>query len=307
MVDAISKKCSEVLLSSSNIRYKRYDDSLDIYEMIPEASQYRVKQYEESVRPYINGVRPKLLSALISQGKTRWQTHLDNGQIDTARLPQLIAGTSDKIFKRRVTGKSRSTAVTMLIDTSGSMSGSQIKMARSVAMIFADTLSRANIKTRVVGFDGSGNLPPKFSDVEYRDVTKNYTHIAGVRYSVLKKFEEPYRMVKARFPNITTGGITPLAPALIHEVRALLERSEERKLLMVLTDGAPNCDGQVKDEDNLQMCRDIISDAERIGVEAMGIGIGLDVSGVFDKNVTVNELNELPKTVVNQLYKQLIN
>ena len=306
MVEILSHKCDKITSINQGVIYRRYDLINDIYETLPLASSLQIRKQERLVKPYVNGVRAKLLSALMSQGNTRWLSNQEEGVIDSVRLSQLISESSDKVFKRKVAGRSKSTAVTLLIDTSGSMSGEQIKVARSVAMVFADTLSRANIKTRVIGFDGSGEVPPELSNDEYRDALQRFTQIAGVHYSLLKDFNEPYQKVKGRFCNLGTGGITPLASSLLQEIRVLLHRPEDREILMVLTDGEPNSDGQISENDNRQICKDMITQAERVGIEVLGIGIGLDVSGIFDKNVMVTELKELPKTVVNQLYKILV-
>ncbi len=305
MADQISQSCNEISENRCQI-YRRYTEDSDLIEPVADTTKAKVESIEMMVRPVINGLRSQLITALTAEVRTRWQSHLEDGQIDSARLPDLMSGATSRVFKRRIAGKSKDTAVTLLIDCSSSMGGYAIQLAQSVAMAFTDILAHGNIKCRVVGFGGTSELPDGVSSKEYDTMQSGFSHISLVHFQEVKDFRENYRTAKARFPRLRANGTTPLAPALIREVRKLLDFRTERRIMMVLTDGEPNGDGNLSDAEHRRICRDIVSQAERAGVEMVGLGIGVDVSRIFDDSVTVMKIDELAKTVVRQLSKILI-
>ena len=300
--ESIRSQCDEILSHTDVTTYRRYDESVDLYQVVPEASNAKVQKEQKAIRPYVHGIRSKLITALVAQGKSRYLSNQERGMIDSSKLPQLITGSSDKIFKIKTNGRSKKTTVTLLIDASGSMGGTQIQVARSVAMVFTEVLDKAHITSRVIGFDGT-SFPYGEEPKDYHSICSIYSEVDPVRYSILKDFNEPFTQVKARFPSLDTGGTTPLAPALIQEIRLLLKHECDRRILFVLTDGQPSCNSH--DDICKNICHDILTQGTRAGVETVGIGIGLDVSEVFESSVQIDDIADLPKTVLNQLYKIL--
>ncbi len=266
--------------------------------------------------PHVAGVRQKLLQTLLAEPKARWLGDKEAGRINPRMLHRLASpraenAGNDRVFRERVRTKRLHTAVTLLIDQSGSMAGQKIALARNTALVFCEALSRLDIPCCVVGFS------TEYTDYYDQDTIAktglpfdqliSAYRIVPLRHIHFKHFHESFRAVSGRFDSMEASVATPLGESVLFAARELACRREERKVLFVLTDGRPTV-GLGDDSATFQHAKDSIKRVEHIGIDVALVGILEDsVTELHHRSVVVNSLHELPKTVMRQLQSILIN
>ncbi|MGD9697571.1 cobaltochelatase CobT-related protein [Acinetobacter sp.] len=192
---------------------------------------------KDEISNLINGLKQHFISSIMTETRARFSRKQYSGKIDTRSLSTLSMDT--RVFKRRAPKQDLDTAITYLIDLSGSMSGSKIRMARASAILLEEVTDRIGIPSEVLGFTTTG---------KYIHEVK-VTRLEGLLHIIYKSFAESYNRVKYRFGNIK---VKPLDPhksysvnnvdgeAVLWAARRLHARKEKRKLLIVLSDGDPS-------------------------------------------------------------------
>jgi cobaltochelatase CobT len=252
----------------------------------------------------------KLLRKLMTKRLQRWRTETEDGVIDIRQLPNIIMHpVSNNIYKQLIDNNELNTTVSLLIDNSGSMRGKQISIAAMTADILSHTLEMCGIKNEVLGFttsnwrggdsyktwlaEGKPNKPGRLSDL---------LHI------VYKSANQPWRQARCNFAlmlkeNLLKENIDGEAILWAHQ--RLLKMPERRKVLIVISDGAPVDDATLStnDPNYLQFhLEKVIKQVEKDKqVELIGIGIGHDLSGYYNKAVLISSANNLADTLFEQL------
>ena len=255
-------------------------------------------------------MRRKLEAALVTKTRSEW-TPARTGRLDVRRRGVGIMRGDDKIFRRLEEADAIDTAVQLLIDCSGSMSGSKMRMAGDVSIALSIALDGAGIPFECIGF---------WSDYPYEDAAwgeaweqtrdaRGYARYDTLRVPVFKGFEHALRQ---RFPHM--GSIedyarsdNPDADALRFVLPRLLARPESRKVMMVLSDGSPcYATGWSYSQVNADTRR-AVAEVANAGVDIVGIGI-LDssVKSFYPNHVVVHDLDDLSKTVLDRLAKLLL-
>jgi len=246
----------------------------------------------------MGATRSNLLRLLRSLDLVGWSTHEDSGRVDRKAFARFAAG-STTVFKRRELAEAEASAVSILIDCSGSMAwdGGRILVAESVAIQLSRILDKANVEFAVTGFNG-GSLDMK---VTATGANANRTFIEGetLNWIPFKTWGESLRKAATKLGSIRewTGSSTPDYSALTAAIEDISRRPEARKILFLLTDA----DGY-----NRHHITHLQSIAKRCGVTIVAIGIGsADAEKVFENAATVNDTRELASVAFNTLLKSL--
>lgn len=296
--------------------YRIWTTALDTVETAYNTSPIPHHQRMAELLPHVAGVRQKLLQTLLAEPKARWLGDKEAGRINPRMLHRLAApraenAGNDRIFRERVRTKRLHTAVTLLIDQSGSMAGPKMNLARNTALVFCEALSRVDIPCSVVGFS-TKNVRHYASNTEaktgmsFGELVRAY-RITPLHHIHFKHFHESFRAVSGRFDSMAALLGTPLGESMLFAARELLCRREERKVLFVLTDGRPEV-GLGNDSATFQHAKDSVKRVEQAGIDVALVGILEDcVTDLHHRSVVVNALDELPKTVMRQLQSILTN
>lgn len=252
----------------------------------------------------------RLQRRLMAQQTRSWEFDLEEGLLDSSRLARVIAAPSYALsYKREKPMEFRDTIVSLLIDNSGSMRGRPITLAAMSADILARTMERCGVKTEILGFttrawkggmsrdlwlkSGKPSLPGRLNDL---------------RHIVYKGADEPWRHARRNLGLMLREGLLKEnidGEALLWAHDRLLARREQRRILMVISDGAPVDDStlSVNPGNYLeQHLRAVIGWIEnRSDVELAAIGIGHDVTRYYSRAVTISDMEQLGSVLMQQL------
>lgn len=208
-------------------------------------------------------------------------------RLDTSRMMGMVTGNT-KVFMKRIDGVEMNTAVQILIDRSTSMGlGKRIELAAETALALSYALEGVKgLKTSAVAF------PAKIG-----------TNENGV--AILSEFGERAAHAASRFAALTANGCTPMAEALLFSGCRLASRREDRKILLVVTDGQPEAIGELSAVSRAK-ARAMLTEMEAANIEVMAIGIKIDVSMLFSNCRKVDELTELPNAVFEMIQTKLL-
>jgi cobalamin biosynthesis protein CobT len=231
-----------------------------------------------------------------------------SGRLHSGSLHRLRTG-DDRVFRRLEEHKSQETAVTLLIDNSGSMSGEKIKMAMSAGYALSSTLQRVNIKHEVIGFT---TMEPRGvkdyveqQEKEEERIGRGFSRYGALYHPLFKDFNERLSPeVKRRFATapytLRMGGNTD-GEAVRFAGNRLALRAEPRKVLIVLSDGHPAGMSRFPDEIYSDLHK-AVEECEKKKIETIGVGI-MDnaVKDFYPKHIVLKDLAELPKQVMKEL------
>lgn len=249
-------------------------------------------------------VRRKLERALISKQQRAWVGGLEEGRLDTRRLPAVLAGRTT-VFKRRFDASDLDTAVSILIDLSGSMViDNRCFVAAQCAIALAEALERTTVQYEVVGFQNIRNI---------RGVEGEYDRIEALDMPVFKGFNQKLvdrRRAMAAIAN-TANGNNSDACAVDAVWARLRKRGESRKVMLVLSDGVPehmSSRGVGSRGRRDQALRDAVNTVQAEGGICAGIGIQTPaVRQFYPRHVVVNELSDLGGAAINTLASLLLD
>jgi cobaltochelatase CobT len=252
----------------------------------------------------------KLQRLLLAQQNRHWEFDLEEGILDTSRLPRIIIDPMYPLsFKREKDTNFRDTVVTLLLDNSGSMRGRPIMVAAMCADILGRTLERCAVKTEILGFTTrawkGGQSREKWT---HDGKPANPGRLNDLRHIVYKGADEPWRRAKKNLGLMMREGLLKEnidGEALMWAHNRLIARPEQRKILMVISDGAPVDDStlSVNAGNYLERhLRRVIEDIEtRSNIELTAIGIGHDVTRYYKRAVTIVDAEQLGGAMTTQL------
>lgn len=312
LADAIVDMVNDYSHASNS--YRIWTTELDTVQTAHNNTSIPHHQRMATLLPHVAGVRQKLLQTLLAEPKARWLGDKETGRINPRALHRLAAPQSDnsdngRVFRERVRTKRLHTAVTLLVDQSGSMNTTQIKLAGDTALVFCEALSRLDIPCSVVGFS-TGDWTYYQHDTEtktgmaFSQLCDSY-RIVPLRHIYFKRFHESFRSISGRFDSMQSLNATPLGESILFAARELAVRREERKVLFVLTDGRPGV-GLGNDASTFEHAKTSIKRVERVGIDVALVGILEDsVEELHHRSVVVDSLDKLPKIVMQQLQSLL--
>ncbi len=252
----------------------------------------------------------RLQRVLLAQQKRQWQFDLEEGQLDTARLSRIV---SDPLlplsFKAESDLPFRDTTVTLLIDNSRSMLGRPIMIAAACADILARTLERCGVSVEILGFTTCHLHGGRSTEVwEQKGSPANPGRLNDLRHIVYKSADMPYRKARKNLGLMLDRDILKQnidGEALTWASQRLLKRSEQRRILMTISDGAPvdtSTLGANSGDYLAKHLQSVIDDIERASqIELLAIGIGHDVSRFYSHAVSVFDARQLGPVMLDEL------
>jgi cobaltochelatase CobT len=258
----------------------------------------------------ISRLANRLQRRLLAKQARAWEFDLDEGVLDAARLARIVTNPTYPLsYKREKETEFRDTVVTLLIDNSGSMRGRPITVAAMSADILARTLERCGVKVEILGFT---TRAWKGGQARERWIAAgkpaNPGRLNDLRHIIYKPADAPWRRARKSLGLMLREGILKEnidGEALIWAHNRLLARSEQRRILMVISDGAPVDDStlSVNPGNYLERhLREVIAEIERNSpVKLVAIGIGHDVTRYYRRAVTIVDAEQLGGAMLDKL------
>ncbi|QLC22385.1 cobaltochelatase subunit CobT [Parasphingopyxis sp. CP4] len=291
-----------------------YDEITAATELCDEEELGRLRSYLDQQLVHLQGAVTKLANRLqrrlMAQQSRSWNFDQEEGLLDAARLSRVIVNPAHSLsYKVETDTEFRDTVVTLLIDNSGSMRGRPISIAAISADIMARTLERVGVKTEILGFTTrawKGGQAREQWLSEGRPA--NPGRLNDLRHIVYKQADEPWRRARKSLGLMMREGLLKEnidGEALLWAHNRLIARAEERRILMVISDGAPVDDSTLSVNSGSYLekhLRQVIAWIEnRSPVELVAIGIGHDVTRYYERAVTIMDAEQLGGTMVEQL------
>ena len=293
---------------------KDYDEIINANELCDqkelEKLRYNLDKQVFSFLPLITKIANRLQRKLLAQQNRNWDFNMEEGYLDTSRLSRIIANPQNKLsYKQEKEVEFKDTVVSLLIDNSGSMRGRPITVAALCSDILAKTLERCLIKTEILGFTTKAWKGGASREKWIKDgKPSNPGRLNDLRHIVYKSADSPSRRSKQNLGLLLREGILKEnidGEALVWANNRLKNRQEKRKILIVISDGAPVDDSTLSVnpgnylERNL---RDVINQIEsKKEIELVAIGIGHDVSRYYSKAITIMDVDQLGEVLLNEL------
>lgn len=262
----------------------------------------------------LQGVVGKLanrLQRLLMAKQTRsWEFDLEEGLLDVGRLSRVVTDPMHPLsFKQELDADFRDTVVTLLIDNSGSMRGRPISIAATSADILARTLERCGVKVEILGFTTRAWKGGKSREQWVEDdKPENPGRLNDLRHIIYKQADTPWRRARKNLGLMLKEGILKEnidGEALMWAHNRLLGRTEQRRILMVVSDGAPVDDATLSTNPGNYLerhLRDVIEWIEsKSDIELIAIGIGHDVTRYYRRAVTLLDAEDLGGTIMSEL------
>jgi cobaltochelatase CobT len=292
----------------------RFDEIIEADELCDPEELQRLRDYLDKQLQNLHSVVARLANRLqrrlMAQQSRSWEFDLEEGVLDTARLPRVIIDYQQPLsFKQEKDMAFRDTTVTLLIDNSGSMRGRPITVAATCADILARTLERCGVKVEILGFTTRAWKGGQ-SRESWLQAGKpaNPGRLNDLRHLIYKSADAPWRRARKNLGLMMREGLLKEnidGEALDWAHQRLLGRPEQRKILMMISDGAPVDDStlSVNPGNYLERhLRYVIEEIEtRSPVELIAIGIGHDVTRYYRRAVTIVDAEELGGAMTEKL------
>lgn len=293
---------------------QEFDEEISAEELCDEAELDRLRAFLDKQLAHLQGAVGRLANRLqrrlMAQQNRSWDFDLEEGYLDPARLVRLVIDPMQPLsFKKERDTKFRDTVVSLVIDNSGSMRGRPITVAATCADILARTLERSGVKVEILGFttkawkggqsreqwlaNGKPPSPGRLNDL---------------RHIVYKSADAPWRRSRRNLGLMMREGLLKEnidGEALMWAHNRLINRPEQRKIMMMISDGAPVDDSTLSVNPGNYLERHLRAVIEQIetrsSVELLAIGIGHDVTRYYRRAVTIVDADELAGAMTEQL------
>ena len=302
----------------ADLKYKIFTEEFDEIikaedlESIDELSRLRknLDQQLLQLKNFISKLANKLQRKLLAKQNRSWDFDLEEGLLDTSKLPRIIMDPFNSLsFKKEKDIEFKDTLVTILIDNSGSMRGKPISVASICSDILSRTLERCMVKVEILGFTTKhwkgGSSREKWMKNEKPNLPGR---LNDLRHIIYKSADTPWRQVKNNMGLMLKEGLLKEnidGEALRWAFNKMSRRKEDRKILMVISDGAPVDDSTLSTntsdylESNLKKTVKWIE--SKSSIELLAIGIGHDVTRYYNKAVKITDVQDLGDVMINQL------
>ena len=305
-------------INELNLEYKIFTTKFDEIikaenlEKIDEANKLRKALDQQLVgfQDVVTKLANKLQRQLLAKQNRSWEFDLEEGLLDSSKLPRIIIDPYNSLsFKKEKDLEFKDTIVTLLIDNSGSMRGRPITIAAICADILSRTLERCSVKVEILGFttkNWKGGQSREFWNKQKKPKTPG--RLNDLRHIIYKGADTHWRQAKNNLGLMLKEGLLKEnidGEAINWAFSRLKKRREERKILMVISDGAPVDDStlSVNSGDFLEkhLKKMVKFIEEKTEIEILAIGIGHDVSRYYNRAIKITDVNELGDVMISQL------
>lgn len=301
--NTIVKDVAELI---EDLPYSVYSTDTDRIEYAPESTDFdTVQKIEDATRGMTAPIQKNLERAIAARSIAVWNTGLRSGKLHNAALGKLITG-DERVFRRKKEEtETKNVAVSLVIDCSGSMSGSSSRLACTSAYALANVLTRMNIAFEIIGFTTAIDRPVS----SYK---KHFSRYEPLYLPIFKGFNDKWdsrtkmrlgQLASSSFEKMMRNNIDGESIQICGD--RLLSRPEKGKIMIVLSDGFPAADGD-REEQKSHLKAVIEGLEKRMKI----VGIGIDSTAVrnyYSKNVVIYKIAELPGQVVQELRKALLS
>ena len=292
----------------------QFDEVINAVDIATPEETQRLRQHlDKLISPHLTTIGKlanRLQRLLQAQQNRSWNYNLEEGLLDTSHLHRVITKPGNSLsFKQESESKFKDTVVSLLIDSSGSMRGRSMSLAAICGDIIGSTLERCYVKTEILGFttkhwkggeskkswvnQGSPPSPGRLNDL---------------RHIIFKSADDNFRRARKSFGIMLREGLLKEnvdGEALAWAHQRLSKRNEDRKILIVISDGAPVDDSTLSTNHSNFLdnhLRQIIHTIEtQSNIELLAIGIGHDVSKYYERSITINKAEELAEALLEKL------
>ena len=293
---------------------RRFDEVVEASELCDPEELNRLRAYLDQQMTQLQGVVTRLANRLarrlMAQQARSWDFDQEEGMLDAARLARVVVSPAHSLsYKIERETEFKDTVVSLLIDNSGSMRGRPISIAATCADIMARTLERCGVATEVLGFTTrawKGGQSREAWLAEGRPPEPG--RLNDLRHIIYKRADQPYRHARRHLGLMMREGLLKEnidGEALIWAHNRLLARPEERRILLIISDGAPVDDSTASANSGTYLekhLRDVIGWIEtKSSVELAAIGIGHDVTRYYTRAVTIMDAEQLGGALIDQL------
>ena len=309
-------KSVETILSEYMVYSNKYDEIITAQDLCEDEELNRLRKYLDqqlkSFQTIISRLANRLQRKLLAKQNRSWEFNIEEGLLDTSRLTRVITDPFYSLsFKKEKDTDFKDTVVSLLIDNSGSMRGRPITVAAMSADILARTLEKCGVKVEILGFTTKAWKGGKSRESWMQNnKPPSPGRLNDLRHIIYKAADEPWRRSKKNLGLMMREGLLKEnidGEALLWAHKRLQNRYEARKILMVISDGAPVDDStlSVNSGNYLEKhLRGAINWIEnKSDVQLLAVGIGHDVTRYYKKAVKIADVQELGDVMINELTK----
>jgi len=318
-----SKENTERILQKTNSKNAEQDYKIFTTQFDEVAKAETLEEIQETIKlrknldqqlvgfqDLITKLANKLQRQLLAKQNRAWEFDLEEGLLDSSKLPRIIMDPYNSLsFKKEKDLDFKDTIVTLLIDNSGSMRGRPITIAAICADILSRTLERCSVKVEILGFTTKNWKGGKSRELWNKsDKPKKPGRLNDLRHIIYKAADTRWRQAKNNLGLMLKEGLLKEnidGEAISWAFNRIKKRKEKRKILMVISDGAPVDDStlSVNSGDFLEKhLKKVVKFVEtQSDVEILAIGIGHDVSRYYDKAIKITDVHELGDVMISQL------
>jgi len=312
----LKKNQKNLLKDKYKIFTNQYDEIKNAEELENDEEIIRLRknldQQLTNLQSLVAKLANKLQRQLLAKQNRSWEFDLEEGILDASKLSRVVIDPFHSLsYKMEKKTEFKDTIVTLLIDNSGSMRGRPISVAAICADILSRTLERCSVKVEILGFttkNWKGGKSREKWNLENKPL--NPGRLNDLRHIVYKSADKPWRQSKKNLGLMLKEGLLKEnidGEALLWAYKRIASRKEERKILMVISDGAPVDDStlSVNSGDYLEKhLKQIVKwIEENSNIEILAVGIGHDVTRYYKKAIKIADVQELGDVMVNQLTK----
>ena len=310
------KSNKKILKAKYKIFTSEYDEikQADALENTEEIARLRknLDQQLINLQNIVSKLANKLQRQLLAKQNRSWEFDLEEGLLDSSKLSRIIIDPMHSLsYKVEKKTEFKDTLVTLLIDNSGSMRGRPISVAAICADILSRTLERCSVKTEILGFTTKNWKGGKSREKWIlNNKPANPGRLNDLRHIVYKSADQSWRQSKQNLGLMLKEGLLKEnidGEALMWAFKRISKRKEERKILMIISDGAPVDDStlSVNSGDYLEKhLKNVVKlIEENSNIEVLAVGIGHDVTRYYKKAIKITDVQELGDVMINQLTK----
>ena len=313
---SLNKKNKNLLKEKYKVFTNKYDEIKKAEDLEKEEEIIRLSksldQQLTSLQNLVTKLANKLQRQLLAKQNRSWEFDLEEGTLDASKLARVVINPFHSLsYKSEKEIEFKDTVVTLLIDNSGSMRGRPISVAAICADILSRTLERCSVKVEILGFTTKNWKGGKSREAWTKsDKPKSPGRLNDLRHIIYKGADTHWRQAKNNIGLMLKEGLLKEnidGEAISWAYNRIKKRKEERKILMVISDGAPVDDStlSVNSGDYLEkhLKQTVKWIEENSNIEILAVGIGHDVTRYYKKAIKITDVQELGDVMINQLTK----
>ena len=295
-----------VYSTASDIVYKRGMSNIkgaspEVVKVVNSTDITKYTEVRSKIGPNINVMSAKLRRALLAKQQRDWDYGRTSGRLDSKKLVKASRG-FEAVYKKRIDRMEEDTAISILVDLSGSMWGQKAEVARDCALAIAECLDGSQMTFKITGFSNRSHAEGGTRSGQHH----RYERLDTV---VFKDYNDSMKRCKYSVAQLTdtVGGNNSDYDFITNEISELKRRPEKRKVLFVLSDGHPACTSDASTSEHVRHCNEAVKRAKKDGIECIGIGICDDtVKRIYPDHIVVHKIQDLSSTMFNKMTRMLV-